>query len=71
MAGEAPEQSDVFVPATWDKNPTSEQLATLDSLNSRIATLKGEPTVQEVSAEPESVLPAPTPGSVSADPEGH
>ncbi|MFI5205771.1 MAG: hypothetical protein ACHQVK_02425, partial [Candidatus Paceibacterales bacterium] len=47
---ETPERSDAFVPASWDKNPTPEQLATLDGLNNRINVIKGDPG-QSVSAE--------------------
>jgi len=64
---ENPSESDVFVPATWDKNPTPEQLAKLDSLNAHISSLKGIPE-PEVSTEPEPVMSAPPSGEVSADP---
>jgi hypothetical protein len=62
---ESPNQTDVFVPATWDKNPSPEQLSTLDSLNERINTLKGEPAQEQ----PAPVSAVPTPGEVQADPD--
>jgi len=61
---QSPGQTDVFIPATWDQNPSPEQLNTLDTLNNKINELKGEPA-QEVTP----VTPAPSPGDVEAEPE--
>jgi hypothetical protein len=71
---ETPGQTSVFVPATWDKDPTPEQLAKLDELNSRIGVIKGEPLTSVTanpgeSSELSEPPPPPPAGEVTAEPE--
>jgi hypothetical protein len=63
-----PQQTAVFVPATWDKNPTPQQLAELDALNAKVDALKGVPPSAPTEPEPADV-PAPPPGQAIAEPQ--
>jgi len=65
---ENPGSSDVFIPATWDQNPTPEQLATLDGLNQRIDSIKGVQT-NPSDFPPEPQQAPPPPNDLSAEPE--
>jgi hypothetical protein len=62
---ESPLETDVFVPANWENTPSAQQLTKLDFVNSKIDTLKGEPS----QAPSQAVLEEPAPSEVNAEPE--
>lgn len=58
-------QTDVFVPANWEGEPSEKQLAQLDSVNGKIDVIRGGPSL----APADMVSAAPAPSEVNAEPE--